>query len=119
MNLSRSKIGSKFSHEIRPCEAAGAVSYNRFYPSPQYKKSNDTVRCSSSNQSQKLALIAGNFKTIGSKFSHEIRIAKLLASLATTDTILRTPVSQHKRAMNFSRSKIDKSQLLAFIKRKI
>ena len=32
-------------------------------PFSQYKKSHDTICCSSSNQSQNLALIAGNFET--------------------------------------------------------
>ena len=52
------------------------------------------------DNSQELAIIKGNFETLGSKFSHET--AGLLASLATTDTILRTPISQHKRAMILS-----------------
>ena len=57
---------SKFSHEIRTCEAADILYYflkNSTYSHPSTQKSHDTISYSSSNQSQELVLVARKFET--------------------------------------------------------
>ena len=87
--------GSKFSHEIRIAKLLALSTTTDTILRPlfqQHKKSHDTIRCSSSNQSQVLALVARKFETLGSNFSYETRKARLLASSATTNTILTHPI---------------------------